>query len=67
MSKCPFCAIPCNNDHCPYDKEAESTEKEDSKEDCEDCDTKIRGFEEENKRLRQMIREMTYSMRNPKT
>lgn len=46
--KCPFCTNPCGNEHCPYQKE----EKEDS------CDKKIKGLEEENKRLKDQLLEL---------
>ncbi len=46
--KCPFCVNPCGNEHCPYQKE----EEEDS------CDKKIKGLEEENKRLKDQLLEL---------
>lgn len=56
MSKCPFCEIPCNNEHCAY-KEDKEQDKSD------DCDKKLKGLIEENKRLLQLIKEMSNNMR----
>jgi hypothetical protein len=44
-NKCPFCDVPCGNDHCPYYEEY--------------CDKiKLKGLEEENKRLKEQIRDI---------
>lgn len=45
--KCPFCADPCGNEHCPYQKEEK-----------ESYDKKLKGLEEENKRLKDQLIEL---------
>lgn len=45
-NKCPFCTEPCKNDHCPY-----SEEKKDQKDTCV-------GLEEENERLKVVIKDL---------
>lgn len=47
MATCPFCKIPCGNEHCPYFKEQTS----------EELKSKVKGLEEENKRLKQTIKD----------
>jgi hypothetical protein len=43
--KCPFCAAPCGNEHCPYyEKEEEDTEN--------------KGLKEENARLKETIKQL---------
>jgi hypothetical protein len=45
-SKCPFCTEPCKNEHCPY-----SEEQKDKKDTCI-------GLEEENERLKIIIKDL---------
>jgi len=47
--KCPFCTDPCGNDHCPYSNDEKESQ----------CAKIIRGLEEENKRLKEQLIEMT--------
>lgn len=47
--KCPFCKIPCGNDHCPYEKEEEKVVEDDKI---------LKGLEEENKRLKEIVKNM---------
>lgn len=44
VDKCPFCKIPCGNDHCPYTKT----------EDIPNCI----GLIEENKRLKDLLKNL---------
>lgn len=45
--KCPFCIKPCGNEHCPYYENVE-----------DNCQKEVKGLEEENKRLREAIKQL---------
>lgn len=54
--KCPFCKQPCNQKHCPYFEEKQESL----------CEDRIKGLQEENRRLKETIKELQNYIINKK-
>ena len=54
--KCPFCEVPCKQEHCPYYEEFKLKEYQKN----------LKGLQEENIRLKQTILDLQEYIRNKK-